>query len=256
MSKKLISVLAAASVFASCTSPAPKESIRQDILLTDMDTTVRPNDDFFDYANGGWMKKNQIPADETSFGIGELVQRELYVKLQKINEDAMKRGDKSGNGQQIGDFWYSAMDTVGIEKNGLSPLKEEMSMIDAMKTKENVMTMAARMHTYGTNVFFDEGVSQDPKHSDVQVYFMMQGGLGMPNSFSVQIPQRTKIGVALHLPILLTLDYEIQNNPLPFQFKNAAGQMVDGQLTNIRVIRGGAELPFFFCWILNFHLWP
>ncbi len=72
-------------------------------------------------------------------------------------------------------------------------------------------------------------------------------GLGMPNSFSVQIPQRTKIGVALHLPILLTLDYEIQNNPLPFQFKNAAGQMVDGQLTNIRVIRGGAELPFFFC---------
>ncbi len=181
MSKKLISVLAAASVFASCTSPAPKESIRQDILLTDMDTTVRPNDDFFDYANGGWMKKNQIPADETSFGIGELVQRELYVKLQKINEDAMKRGDKSGNGQQIGDFWYSAMDTVGIEKNGLSPLKEEMSMIDAMKTKENVMTMAARMHTYGTNVFFDEGVSQDPKHSDVQAYFMMQGGLGMPN---------------------------------------------------------------------------
>ena len=146
-----------------------------------MDTTIRPNDDFFAYANGGWIKRNPIPADETGYGIGELVEKELRNKLLKINEDALKRGDKTGPGQQIGDFWYSAMDTVSIEKNGIEPLRPELDKIAAIKTKEDVLTVAAHMHTYGANVFFDEGVSQDPKHSDVEAYMMSQGGLGMPN---------------------------------------------------------------------------
>ena len=181
MHNKLISILAALSFFTACNSPAPKEAAKQDIIRTDMDTTVKPNDDFFAYANGGWMKHNPIPGDETTWGIGELVQKELYVKLQKINEDALKRADKSGSGQQIGDFWFSAMDTNTIEKNGVEPLRAELSKIAEMKTKEDVLTQAAHMHSYGANVFFDEGVSQDPKHSDVEAYFMTQGGLGMPN---------------------------------------------------------------------------
>ena len=181
MSKKFIAAIALAVTITACNQPATKEGAKQDILVNDMDTTVRANDDFFAYANGRWMKNNQIPADETSWGIGELVQKELYVKLLKINEDAEKKGDKTGNGQQIGDFWYSAMDTVAIEKNGVAPLKPELELISQMKTKEDVMAQAAHMHTYGDNVFFDEGVSQDPKHSDVEAYFMSQGGLGMPN---------------------------------------------------------------------------
>jgi putative endopeptidase len=127
------------------------------------------------------MKNNQIPADETSWGIGELVQKELYAKLLKINTDAEQKAEKSGSGQQIGDFWYSAMDTVNIEKNGITPLHDELLRIDGMKTKEDVLAQAAHMHTFGANVFFDEGVSQDPKHSDVEAYMMTQGGLGLPN---------------------------------------------------------------------------
>src|ERR1700742_2701825 len=174
MNKKIIGVVLTTSMWMACSQPAPKEAARQDFIAGDMDTTVRPNDDFFSYANGGWMKNNQIPADETSYGIGELVQKDLYAKLQKINEDAEKKGDKSGNGQQIGDFWYSAMDTASIEKNGIEPLKPELNKIAEMKTKEDVMVQAAHMHTYGSNVFFDEGVSQDPKHSDIEAYFMSQ----------------------------------------------------------------------------------
>src|ERR1019366_179617 len=88
---------------------------------------------------------------------------------------------KTGSGQQIGDFWFSAMDTVSIEKNGITPLRSELDAIAQMKTREDVLAQVAHMHTFGANVFFDEGVSQDPKHSDVQAYFMTQGGLGMPN---------------------------------------------------------------------------
>ena len=179
--KKALAGIVAATLFFACNQPVKTDTPKEDILSTDRDTTVSPANDFFAYANGGWMKRNAIPADETSFGIGELVEKELRAKLLKINEDALKRGDKSGAGQQIGDFWYSAMDTVSIEKNGISPLKEELAKIAAMKTSADVMAQAANMHTYGVGVFFSDGVSQDPKRSDVEAYMLMQGGLGMPN---------------------------------------------------------------------------
>jgi putative endopeptidase len=178
---KIIIVAIAAAIVVGCNQPASREGVKQDILLNDMDTTVRPNDDFFAYANGRWMKENQIPADETTWGIGELVQKELYVKLQKINEEAEAKGEKSGPGQRIGDFWHSAMDSVAIEKNGITPLETEIKQIGAVKTKEELMAQAAHMHTYGVNVFFSEGVSQDPKQSDVMAYMMAQGGLGLPD---------------------------------------------------------------------------
>ncbi len=178
MMKRFVYVLAAGFCFTACNNPKP---VVRDILVSDMDSTVKPGDDFFAYANGGWMKKNPIPGDEISWGIGELVQKELYVKLLKINEDAEKKGEKAGPGQQIGDFWYSAMDSVSIEKNGINPLKEELDLVNSAATKADIMTIAARMHTYGANVFFSEGVSQDAMNSDVMAYSMNQGGLGLPD---------------------------------------------------------------------------
>jgi putative endopeptidase len=192
MYKKIIGALAAASLLSACNAPRSKETAKQDILRADMDSTARPGDDFFAYANGGWIKKNPIPADETTFGIGELVQRELYTKLRKISEDAQREGkDKNGASQRIGDFWYSAMDTVSIEKNGIAPLQPQLNIIAQLNTKDEIMTQAAAMHHYGVGVFFDAGVSQDPRRSSVEAYFLSQGGLGMPNRdyyFNTDVP--------------------------------------------------------------------
>ena len=181
MKKLLSGLLAVTALATACNQPAAKQEAKADILRSDLDTTVKPSDDFFDYANGGWIKKNPIPGDETSFGVGELVQRELYVKLRKINEDAEAKGEKSGSGQQIGDFWYSAMDSAGMEKNGIEPLRDELNKIAAIKTAKDAMAQAAHMHTYGNGVFFSEGVEQDAKNSDMEAYRMDQGGLGLPN---------------------------------------------------------------------------
>lgn len=183
MKQQLIGAIAAATLITACNQPVSKDkgAAKEDILRAHMDTTVNPGDDFFAYANGGWIKNNPIPSDETVYGIGELVEQELRKRLLSINEEALKKGDKTGTGQQIGDFWYSAMDTVSIEKNGIEPLRDELNKIAAMKTKEDVMTQASRMQVYGASVFFSQGVSQDPKKSDVQAYLMYQGGLGLPN---------------------------------------------------------------------------
>jgi putative endopeptidase len=182
MNKNIIGGIAIVALIASCKSAEKKEAeAKGDILIMNRDTTVNPADDFFAYANGGWIKNNPIPGDETGWGIANLVQEELYKRLLHINEEALKKNAKSGTDQQIGDFWYSAMDTVGIEKAGISPLKPELDKIAALQTPKDVMAQAAHMHTYGIGVFFGEGVSQDAMNSEVMAYYMSQGGIGLPN---------------------------------------------------------------------------
>ena len=105
-----------------------------DFLSTDVDSTVKPNDDFFDYANGGWLKKNPIPDEYSSNGIGRLVTDDLQKRLKIINEDAVKnpKGDIS---KKIANFWKSGLDTLNIDRSGYTPLKDYLSQIDAIKMK-------------------------------------------------------------------------------------------------------------------------
>ena len=183
MNKSFIAALAVTVAFASCKSGEEKKdtSAKPDILKTNLDTTINPADDFFQYANGGWIKMNPIPGDQTSWGIAGVIQDTLFNRLLKINEEALAKKSTKGTDQQIGDFWYSGMDTNAIEKAGIEPLREELNKISAIQTPADVMSVAAHLHTFGVGVFFGEGVAQDAKNSEVNAYYMQQGGLGLPN---------------------------------------------------------------------------
>lgn len=184
MNKKFIYAALVLGTLAACKNTGKQEetaAAKGDILAANIDSSVNPADDFFEYAEGGWIKKNPIPGDETGWGIGKLVQEELYNRLRKINEDAVAKNAKSGTDQQIGDFWFSGMDTVNIDKQGIEPLREALNKINAIQTPKDVMNVSAELHTHGVGVFFGEGVSQDAKASDVMAYYMSQGGLGLPN---------------------------------------------------------------------------
>src|SRR3954467_3737965 len=133
---------AAISVFLlSCTNT--HERAKQDILAANIDSTINPADDFFDYANGGWIKKNPIPAEESGWGIGNLVVDENLERLRKINEEAAKANAAQESSQQkIGDFWIAAMDTIKIEREGIKPLQQYFNKIDSVsdvKTLQNTM---------------------------------------------------------------------------------------------------------------------
>ena len=156
-------------------------SKQRDILAENIDTTINPADDFFAYANGFWLKHNPIPGDETSWGIGQLVNEEIYSRKLKINEAAAAKSNAKGIDQQIGDFWKAAMDTVAIEKQGLSPLQAELAAIQNTTDLTSLLNQAAKMHAYGVGVFFGEGVSQDAKNSELMSYQLWQGGLGLPS---------------------------------------------------------------------------
>ena len=82
---------------------------KADLLAANIDSTVKPGDDFFEYANGGWIKKTPMPESESGWGIGNLVQDEIYSRLKKINEDAIASKNEDGTiNQKIGDFWQTS----------------------------------------------------------------------------------------------------------------------------------------------------
>ena len=184
---KFAKTLLAAFLLAGCQQPQPKPSAstpppKQDILVADMDTSVNPGDDFFRYANGGWLNRNSIPASEASWGIGNLVREELYLQLRTINETAVhKKASLGSDEQKIGDFWTTAMDEAKGDQLGLKPLKPELDRIDAIGTTEGAIRTAFALQRLGVDAFFDFGIAQDEKKSDEMAVHLQQGGLGLPD---------------------------------------------------------------------------
>jgi putative endopeptidase len=153
-----------------------------DPVYQNLDRSVKPGDNFFNYANGGWIKKNPIPAAYSSWGIGNVVSEDLRDRLKKINEDAEKANAPKGNNtQKIGDFYYSGMDTVTIEKLGINAIKTPLGRIEQIKTKQDVLDVAAYLTTIGARNFIGTGIAQDAKNSVKMILQFRQAGLGLPN---------------------------------------------------------------------------
>ncbi len=161
---------------------ACKQNTKPDFIAADIDSTIKPSEDFFLYANGKWLKNNPIPDVESGWGVGNLVNEELYDRKRKINEKAVEEKAAAGTvSQKIADFWQSGMDSAAIEKQALQPLQEDLSSIDKIKSAADIIHVTASFHKKGIGVLFGDYVAQDDKNSDVMAYQLGQGGLGMPN---------------------------------------------------------------------------
>lgn len=173
------SVSAAPAAAATTSAPAAKA----DVVAANVDASVNPGDDFFGFADGGWLKAHPIPASEASWGIGKLVQEDLYGKLRKVSEDAAadKSAAPGSDQQKIGDFWSTAMDAGLADREGLAPLQPELDRIAAIKDVSGVLDAAFALAPLRADVFFGADVSQDAKQSDVMAVYLWQGGLGLPD---------------------------------------------------------------------------
>ena len=153
-----------------------------DILRANADTTLSPGKDFFQYANGTWLKNNPVPASESIWSISNLVQEETYTRLKEISVNAAAASDaKSGTAmQKIGDFYASAMDTIAVEKNGIKPLQPELDRINAITDIKSLMPEVANLSAI-TDAFFGLYVGQDSKNSEKMAMYVYQAGLGLPD---------------------------------------------------------------------------
>ncbi|WP_321332341.1 M13 family metallopeptidase [uncultured Bacteroides sp.] len=154
-----------------------------DALASHIDSTTRAGDDFFQFANGKWFKENPIPASEQSNGIFQLVQDTINAQVRKICElaAASQHEPKGSNKQKIGDLFFSGMDSVSLNKKGLSDLKDDFAKIDNIKDLNGVIAEAAYIHTVSSSPLFGMYVVQDDKNSAKYQVYITQGGLSMPD---------------------------------------------------------------------------
>ena len=157
-----------------------------------MDTAVAPGDDFYAYANGGWMKTTEIPADSGSYNTFAILRDLATERTRAILEDAAKAQAADGsNTRKIGDFYAGFMDEAAIEAAGAAPLKPELAAIAAIKTRADLSRElgatlradvdALNMTDYATDRLFGLWVAEDMNDTSKYRPYIMQGGLGMPD---------------------------------------------------------------------------
>ena len=179
-SRILVILVVASLNLISCNK---KEVELSDPLVTNRDTLVNPANDFFKYANGGWFKNNPIPSTEQSNGIFRTIADTINNQIKQICEKSAQdeSAEKGSNKQKIGDFYASGMDTIAINKAGISPLKSEFAKIDAIKDVPSLVASIAHLHTIGASPAFSFYLGQDDKISTKYALFLGQGGLGLGN---------------------------------------------------------------------------
>jgi putative endopeptidase len=161
---------------------AASNPVRTPFDKTDLDTTVSACTDFNQYANGGWLKKNPIPAAYSNWGVGNVLAEHNRDMLRAILETSAKTKAKPGSiDQKIGDYYMSCMDEAAIEAEGLKPLLPEIKRIEDINSVDALQGEIFRLQSLGISPLFNFGSTQDKKNSDEVTAGAFQGGLGMPD---------------------------------------------------------------------------
>ncbi len=140
-----ISFLILAALSAAVPAFAQHASSEPVLDLSAMDSTVNPCVDFYAYSCGGWIKKNPIPPDQSSWSTSGKLEDENRAQLRAILEEAAKTGGaRDAVTQKIGDYYASCMDEAAIEKLGAKPLLPELARIAGLESKQDLSAFALR----------------------------------------------------------------------------------------------------------------
>src|SRR5256885_15306224 len=167
MNSYIIVPISLIAPFAPLPQPQPQNGQNSPpIDPKNMDTSVKPADDFFLYANGSWIKRTEIPPEYSRWGsFNQLIEHNndaLHVIAEK---SAKTKADPktAPEMQKVGDFYASGMDEKTIEAMRTKPLQDELGKIDSMKERPDVLKEIAHLHRTGVNAFFNFGSGQEDK---------------------------------------------------------------------------------------------
>jgi putative endopeptidase len=182
---KLILITTAFTIFSiwhltGCSKPEPEVT---GFDIASIDSTVKPQDDFYSWSVGNWIKNNPIPEDQTRWMTFTVLREETNNQIKDIIEAAAKNKSAEAGSidQKIRDFYNSGMDSIRIENEGLSPLMSEFKRIDEIIASEDVAEEVAHMQKYTSSPLFYFLSSIDAKNSDSVIARIYQGGLGLPD---------------------------------------------------------------------------
>jgi predicted metalloendopeptidase len=178
------------TIFALAVSLSPAAApVAQNVNTQDMDRSVKPGDDFYRFANGGWLKTVAVPAGQTSYGTSAMLIEKTSERVRNLIQEAAAAKPATGSiAQKVGDYYASFMDEAAIEARGLTPLADEMAAIAAITNKASLSAyLGATLNTEvdgltaNADHVFGVWVNQSFTDSKHYVFHLLQGGLGMPD---------------------------------------------------------------------------
>lgn len=174
--------IACISILLVASSCQKKEELTSGIVKKNMDTLVKPGDDFNRFVNGNWEKVTQIPADKASYGAFYMLDDKSKKDVKAIIEEAAKANNAKGSDEQkIGDFYASFIDRKTRDSKGISPIQPEFAKIDAIKSYTDLATYFGRANRLGLNSPFEISILNDFKDPAKYTAITWQDGLGLPD---------------------------------------------------------------------------
>ena len=182
--KKLTFIFASALIMTACGS---KESDKQTegvpaIDINNFDESITRNDDFYQWATGGWQKNNPLKPEYSRYGSFDVLRENNEIRINELFDDMSKsKADFGSIEQKISDLYKMGLDEERLNKEGAEPIREALNKIFAMQNREEIIASLAPLHTDGVGVFFVSYPAADLADSNMTILYMEQSGLGMGN---------------------------------------------------------------------------
>jgi putative endopeptidase len=181
--KKAKSIKKPAAPRTAASKPGPMAPANGKYIdVANMNSATKPGDNFYDYANGAWLRDNPVPASETRWGSFNILSDKTQAVVRSILEECAKTSGSLGSPEQmVGDFYASGMNEAQIEKLGMTPVQPYLKMVDAISNYEGLISHLAQRQRMGLGGIFGYYVGVDDKDVNTYVSNMFQGGLGLPD---------------------------------------------------------------------------
>ena len=179
MKQLLILPLVAGALATGC---APKPGAEKSLAIdpSNMDTTVACGEDFYEYACGGWIEKNPLKPEYARYGSFDVLAENNQKQMRELIDELEKAENEPGSvAQKVGDLYKMGLDSVRLNKEGVSPISEALKNIASLDDKAAFASLVAQMHKEGSSPFFQLYVGADEKNSSMNIVNLYQGGMSM-----------------------------------------------------------------------------
>lgn len=176
--KKIIPMVAFASMSLSAMAQGQSQELRSGIDLTNLDNSVRPQDDFFSYACGGWMKKNPLPAAYSRYGSFDVLGEDNNKRINGILKELLSGSYAKGSTEQkLSDLYKLSMDEARRNKEGVQPLMPLLNKMEKAKTTADLFKIQLELVPMGDSEFIGTYVAADEKNAKQNILYVAQSGI-------------------------------------------------------------------------------